>query len=71
MDIELNKKWILGCYQHYINNVEIDTNYWNKWMLGCINKFKENEKKYNSSRTETEKWCSELERILFSLNRTI
>lgn len=70
MNIELNQKWILGCYQHYINNVDVDTQYWNKWMLGCINKFKENERKYTTS-TKTEKWCSELERILFSLNRTI
>lgn len=71
MDIELNRKWIIGCYQHYIDNVNVDTNYWNKWMLGCINKFKENERKNNITSTKTESWCSELERVLYSLNRTI
>lgn len=71
MDIELNKKWIVGCYKYYLNNVEHDTNYWNKWMIGCLNKFKENEKQNRSTSTEDKGWCTDLERILFSITRAI
>jgi hypothetical protein len=71
MDIELNKKWIAGCYKHYLKNVEFDTNYWNKWMIGCLNKFKENENKNSTTSTEDKGWSIDLETVLFSLNRGI
>ena len=71
MDIELNKKWIVGCYKYYLNNVEHDTNYWNKWMTGCFNKFKQNENKNSSTSTEDKGWSIDVETVLFSLNRGI
>ena len=70
MDVEIKKKWLLGCIKYYKENVTLNPEYWNKWINGCLNKYNEYEKKRNTS-TEEKNWGIDIERVLFSLNRRL
>lgn len=69
MNTEQNHKWIIGCYQYYRKNAVTDKEYWTKWLNGCLKKFKENEEQNSSTSTKNKGWRTDIERVLFSLNR--
>lgn len=69
MNTEQNHKWIIGCYKYYRKNAVTDKKYWTKWLNGCLKKYKENEEQNSSTSTKNKGWRTDIERVLFSLNR--
>lgn len=71
MNREENEKWIIGCYRYYRKNAVTDKKYWTKWLNGCLKKYKENEEQNRNTSTEDKGWRTDIERVLYSLSRTI